>query len=102
MLTNKTRTSRMGRFDKKGFRSRERQRDKQAEFGPPRKKVCRFCIDKIDSVDYKDIKRIERFVSERGKILPRKILGVCAKHERKLSEAIKRARYIGLLPYVKV
>lgn len=100
MLMN--RMSRMSKANKKTFILRKKQREKQMEFGPLRKKVCRFCIEKLKSVDYKDTKRIERFVSDRGKILSRKILGVCAKHQRKLSMAIKRARYLALLPYVKV
>jgi len=65
----------------------------------PRRKVCGFCVDKLDQIDYKDIKRLSRYVSERGKILPRRITGTCAKHQRKLTTAIKRARHIALLPY---
>ena len=65
----------------------------------PRRKVCSFCVDKIEYIDYKDINRLRRFVNERGKILPRRITGNCAKHQRQLSEAIKRARAIALLPY---
>ena len=64
-----------------------------------RKKVCSFCVDKIEYIDYKDINRLRRFVNERGKILPRRMSGNCAKHQRQLSEAIKRARAIALLPY---
>lgn len=64
-----------------------------------RRKVCKFCADKIDYVDYKDIKLISQFVPERGKILPRRMFGTCAEHQRKLTEAIKRARQIALLPY---
>lgn len=94
--------NRMSRADKKNFILRKKQREKQMEFGPLRKKVCRFCIDKIKAIDYKDTKRIERFISDRGKIISRRMLGVCAKHERKLSKAIKRCRYLALLPYVKV
>ncbi|MDY6072681.1 MAG: 30S ribosomal protein S18 [Eubacteriales bacterium] len=65
----------------------------------PRRKVCNFCVDKVEYIDYKDINRLRRFVSERGKILPRRMSGVCAKHQRQLAEAIKRARAIALLPY---
>ena len=65
----------------------------------PRRKVCTFCVDKIQHIDYKDIARLRRFTSERGKILPRRMSGNCAKHQRQLSEAIKRARAIALLPY---
>ena len=64
-----------------------------------RKKVCGFCVDKVEHIDYKDINRLRRFVNERGKILPRRMSGNCAKHQRQLSEAIKRARAIALLPY---
>lgn len=65
----------------------------------PRRKVCQFCVDKIQQTDYKDIPRLRRFISERGKILPRRMTGNCAKHQRQLSIAIKRARHIALLPY---
>ena len=64
-----------------------------------RKKVCRFCADKEISIDYKDVKTLRNFVSERGKIIPRRIVGTCASHQRQLCEAIKRARQIALLPY---
>ena len=65
-----------------------------------RKKVCVFCADSIEHVDYKDVKRLEKCTSERGKILPRRISGTCAKHQRQLTTAIKRARHIALLPYI--
>ena len=64
-----------------------------------KKKVCAFCQDKIDYIDYKDTAKLRRFVSERAKILPRRITGTCAKHQRQLTEAIKRARHIALLPF---
>ena len=64
-----------------------------------RRKVCKFCADKIDDINYKDVKLIGPFVPERGKILPRRISGTCAMHQRKLQVAIKRARQIALLPY---
>ncbi len=64
-----------------------------------RKKVCRFCADKIKEVDYKDIKRLRGFLTERGKIVPGRVTGTCAKHQRQLSRAVKRARFLGLLPY---
>lgn len=64
-----------------------------------RKKVCRFCADKELVIDYKDVKVLRNFVSERGKIIPRRIVGTCASHQRQLCEAIKRARQIALLPY---
>jgi small subunit ribosomal protein S18 len=65
-----------------------------------RRKVCKFCADKIDDINYKDVKLLQPFVPERGKILPRRISGTCAMHQRKLRTAIMRARVIALLPYV--
>ena len=64
-----------------------------------RKKVCIFCADKVDYIDYKDAK-LRKFISERGKILPRRISGTCAKHQRDVNTAIKRARQVALLPYI--
>src|ERR1043166_5258484 len=64
-----------------------------------RKKVCKFCADKIDYIDYKDVKLLSGFVPERGKVLPRRMFGTCAEHQRKLTLAIKRARNIALLPF---
>ena len=64
-----------------------------------RRRVCSFCVDKVDYIDYKDVNRLKKYVSERGKILPRRISGNCAKHQRALTLAIKRARQIALLPY---
>ncbi len=64
-----------------------------------RRKVCKFCADKIDYVDYKDVKLLSGFVPERGKVLPRRMFGTCAEHQRKLTLAIKRARAIALLPF---
>jgi small subunit ribosomal protein S18 len=66
-----------------------------------RKKTCRFCEEKLNVLDYKDMKRIERLVGERGKILSRRITGMCAKHQRKVEEAVKKARFLALLPYLK-
>ena len=66
----------------------------------PRRKVCSFCVDKIDTIDYKDVARLRRFVSERAKILPRRVTGTCARHQRELTVAIKRARQIALMPFV--
>ena len=65
----------------------------------PRKKVCSFCVDKVDHIDYKDAGKLRRFITERGKILPRRIPGNCAKHQRQVTLAIKRARNIALLPF---
>jgi len=65
----------------------------------PRKKVCSFCVDKVDQIDYKDAGKLRRYITERGKILPRRISGNCAKHQRQVTVAIKRARNIALLPF---
>ena len=65
----------------------------------PRKKVCSFCVDKVDHIDYKDAGKLRRFITERGNILPRRISGNCAKHQRQVTLAIKRARNIALLPF---
>lgn len=65
----------------------------------PKKKVCSFCVDKVEAIDYKDIPKLRRYTTERGKILPRRISGNCAKHQRQLTLAIKRARNIALLPF---
>ena len=67
---------------------------------PAKKKVCQFCVDKVAEIDYKDLGKIRKYITEKGKILPRRMSGVCAKHQRELSNAIKRARQIALLPYV--
>ena len=64
-----------------------------------RKKVCRFCVEKIDDINYKDVKLLHAFIAERGKIVPRRISGVCAPHQRRLTDAIKKARNIALLPF---
>ena len=76
--------------------------DTQRSFRPhqKRKKVCIFCADKVEFIDYKDAGKLRKFISERGKILPRRISGTCAKHQRELNTAIKRARQVALLPYV--
>lgn len=65
-----------------------------------RRRVCKFCVDKIDHISYKDVKLLAPFIPERGKIQPRRISGTCAKHQRALQTAIKRARQIALVPYV--
>ena len=67
--------------------------------GMRRKKVCQFCADKTEVIDYKDVEKLKKYVTERGKILPKRITGTCAMHQRELTEAIKRARQIALLPY---
>ena len=65
-----------------------------------RRKVCAFCVDKVECIDYKDTAKLKRYMSERSKILPRRTTGTCAMHQRQLTDAIKRARHIALLPYV--
>ena len=65
-----------------------------------KRKVCAFCVDKVDYIDYKDVAKLRRYVTERAKILPRRITGNCAKHQRALTVAIKRARHISLKPYI--
>ena len=64
-----------------------------------RRKVCSFCVDKADFIDYKDVAKLRRFISERGKILSRRVTGTCAAHQRQLTVAIKRARHLALLPF---
>jgi small subunit ribosomal protein S18 len=65
----------------------------------PKKKVCSFCVDKVETIDYKDVPKLRRYTTERGKILPRRISGNCAKHQRQLTVSIKRARNMALLPF---
>ena len=65
-----------------------------------KRKVCAFCAEKLDDIDYKDVARIKKFLSERSKILPRRITGNCAKHQRFLTTAVKRSRHIALIPYI--
>ena len=65
----------------------------------PRRKVCSFCVDKVEEIDYKDVAKLRRYITERGKILPRRISGNCAKHQRQMTTAIKRARNVALLPF---
>src|SRR5882762_5755314 len=64
-----------------------------------RKKVCKFCVEKIDSIHYRDVRLLQQFVAERGKIVPRRLTGVCTTHQRRLTRAIKQARNIALLPF---
>lgn len=69
--------------------------------GRRKKRVCQSCVDKVQSIDYKDVAKLRRYISERGKILPRRITGNCAKHQRALTSAIKRARHMALMPYTQ-
>ena len=75
------------------------EKDRNFRARKPRRKVCSFCVDKVESIDYKDIATLKKYISERGKILPRRVTGTCAKHQRELMTAIKRARHIALIPY---
>ena len=79
-------------------RKRQVKRPKRRFF---KKRVCMFCTEKVEEIDYKDVARLSRFITERGKMSSRRGSGVCARHQRKLACAIKRARYIALLPFVK-
>ena len=81
------RSDRMDRGDRRGGRK-------------GRKKVCAFCVDRIYNIDYKDIPRLRKYISERAKIIPRRVTGTCAHHQRQMTVAVKRARHIALLPYV--
>lgn len=78
-------------FDKEGRGPRPRR---------SRRKVCNFCADHVEHIDYKDVARLRKYVSERGKILPKRMSGTCAKHQREITIAIKRARHLALLPFV--
>lgn len=69
---------------------------------PRRKKYCRFCKDNVKSIDYKDIRLLESFVKERGKVISRRASGNCARHQRRIAEAVKRARFLSLVPYTHV
>lgn len=80
-------------------RDRSERSDRPYRNRKAKRKVCSFCVDKVEHIDYKDVAHLRRFVSERAKILPRRITGTCAKHQRQLTLAIKKARHIALLPY---
>ena len=73
--------------------------DRRPRRGGRRRKVCNFCVDKAKEVDYKDVAKLSKYITERGKILPRRVTGNCAKHQRQVTEAIKRARNVALMPY---
>lgn len=77
--------------------------NRRRDFGRSRgrRKVCSFCVDKVDHIDYKDVNRLKKLISEQGKILPKRMTGTCAKHQRELAVAIKRARHLALLPYTE-
>ena len=73
--------------------------DKTKKYRPARKKVCAFCTEKVDTIDYKDVAKLRRYLTEKGKILPSRQTGTCARHQRELTVAIKRARNMALLPF---
>lgn len=79
--------------------SEDRGRYKRPRFRRAKRRVCAFCVDKVEHIDYKDAAKLRKFITERGKIMPRRMSGNCAKHQRKLAAAIKRARIVALLPY---
>ena len=88
---------------------KKKDKDKKFTKGGPvdkrrivRRKACKFCLDRIETIDFRDTARLSKFTSERGKILPRRISGNCARHQRQLAGSIKRARSIALMPYVAV
>lgn len=83
----------------KAEKSERPERDARRSNRKGRKKVCAFCVDKVEQIDYKDMLKLRRYVSERAKILPRRVTGTCAHHQRELTTAIKRARHIALLPF---
>ncbi|NLK18008.1 MAG: 30S ribosomal protein S18 [Clostridiales bacterium] len=78
--------------------------DKSAKRRPirriPRKKVCAFCVEKVDEINYKDVSRLKKFITEKGKIIPRRMSGTCARHQRQLAQSIKRARVMALIPFI--
>ncbi len=76
------------------------EKNEKSRVRKPRRKICVFCADRVEVIDYKDIARLRKFVSERAKILPRRATGTCAKHQRELTSAIKRARQVALIPYI--
>ena len=77
----------------------ERDNKRKSYGGNRRKKICQFCADKTESIDYKDVDTLKKYVTERGKILPKRITGTCAMHQRAVTTAIKRARIVALLPF---
>jgi len=89
---------------KRGPRDKNKTRNKTGartkNIGPLRKKVCRFCLEKVETIDYKDATKLSKYTTERGKIIPARISGVCARHQRALARAIKRARIVALLPFI--
>lgn len=88
----------MARKTKRGSKPKKAGREYRGRFASKRK-VCAFCVDKVDDIDYKDVSKLRRFISDRGRIDPRRKTGTCARHQRVLSVALKRARHLALLPF---
>jgi small subunit ribosomal protein S18 len=97
----KVKTKSTTRGGRAGGRTGDRKFSKKRDTLGMRKKYCKLCADKVKSVDYKDAKRLESFIRERGKMVSSRISGTCAKHQRRVAEAIKKARFISLLPYTR-
>lgn len=79
--------------------SEEKQNNYKKQYKKPRAKVCVFCAEKTDELDYKDVQKLKKFITEGGKIMPRRMTGTCAKHQRLVSTCVKRARHMALIPY---
>ena len=88
-------------YGKKPYSNQDESGDRYQRNMRFKRKVCRFCNDKNAKMDYKDVKMVEQFITDRGKILPRRVTGICAKHQRGVALAIKRARIIALIPFVE-
>jgi len=88
-------------YGKKSYNNQDEGGDRYQRNARFKRKVCRFCNDKNARIDYKDVKMVEQFITDRGKILPRRVTGICAKHQRGVALAIKRARIIALIPFVE-
>ncbi len=98
-MTTEERAPREERSEGGGDRNERPSRPAPRRYGGSRRKVCRFCVDHVKGIDYKDIGRIRMYVSDRGKIEPRRKTGACLKHQRMVCTAIKRARHLAMLPY---
>lgn len=92
-------TSSQGQTRRRDFKDKDRDRERGEKGYFFRKKICKFCVEKVESVDYKDVPRLQKFITEKGKILPSRISGTCARHQKRLARAIKHARAIALLPF---
>lgn len=85
---------------KQKFYDKEDRKDRKSGFRPRKKRTCQFCTKGAQAISYKDEKTLRKYISERGKIVPRRVTGACAKHQREIVNAINRARHVGILPYV--